>query len=280
MSNYHLPMSKLYLDTIPGIILSNEKDQPYLDLASEMKESVNNRYFNHFVIETETFKESLVGFVDELESKLGKLHKTPNNIIYKTLFESKVHLPFKYITFELTKPLYLEDKTLGKHTFLAMMLVEKTPEKFHFVMICYNGSLEEYSTSLDTSKIFAHSLCSNSNYDFCSYEVLLGFLKAISSKDIRKGKSNYKQKVYDQEGNKIIKRTVFISNKKYIPETELRSNSTINWSHQWEVMGHWRRVKRLGKDRAGDYCVNGFTWVDNFIKGEGNLIKKPRIVWQ
>jgi hypothetical protein len=43
----------------------------------------------------------------------------------------------------------------------------------------------------------------------------------------------------------------------------------IDWSHRWTVRGHWRRLEpgKLGKDRAGDYVVNGLTWVVNHIKG-------------
>lgn len=54
----------------------------------------------------------------------------------------------------------------------------------------------------------------------------------------------------------------------------------IDWSHRWEVMGHWRKVDTIGKDRTGAYSIKGYTWVVPHIKGnkEKELIKKIRIV--
>jgi hypothetical protein len=54
----------------------------------------------------------------------------------------------------------------------------------------------------------------------------------------------------------------------------------IDWSHRWAVRGHWRRIGGLGKNRAGEYCVQGFTWVSDFVKGpEGApLVEKVRVV--
>jgi len=53
----------------------------------------------------------------------------------------------------------------------------------------------------------------------------------------------------------------------------------IDWSHRWEVRGHWRRVHGIGKDRTGAYVVTGFTWVKNFTKGPHDkpLVIKTRV---
>lgn len=58
-----------------------------------------------------------------------------------------------------------------------------------------------------------------------------------------------------------------------------QSSRQINWSHRWEVRGHWRKVDALGKDRSGEYIIPGFTWVKESIKGDESLplIKKTRI---
>lgn len=54
----------------------------------------------------------------------------------------------------------------------------------------------------------------------------------------------------------------------------------IDWSHRWEVRGHWRKVHGIGKDRAGDYKIVGHTWVKNFTKGPAELplIVKTRVM--
>lgn len=55
---------------------------------------------------------------------------------------------------------------------------------------------------------------------------------------------------------------------------------TIDWSHRWEVMGHWRRVSGIGKDRNGVHCLPGLTWVREHEKGpeEAVLVKKMRVI--
>lgn len=60
----------------------------------------------------------------------------------------------------------------------------------------------------------------------------------------------------------------------------LTAGGKVDWSHRWEVRGHWRKVDMIGKDRSGVYCVQGFTWVTPFVKGPEDqpLIQKMRIV--
>ncbi len=41
----------------------------------------------------------------------------------------------------------------------------------------------------------------------------------------------------------------------------------IDWTHRWTVRGHWRQHEGLGKNRAGDYCVEGHTWVTEHVRG-------------
>lgn len=55
----------------------------------------------------------------------------------------------------------------------------------------------------------------------------------------------------------------------------ITAGGVLDWSHRWEVRGHWRHVRGLGKDRAGDYIVAGYTWVKDFVKGPQD---KPLVV--
>lgn len=78
-----------------------------------------------------------------------------------------------------------------------------------------------------------------------------------------------------------VRRIVRVATKKSAPNLRPISGAgEIDWSHRWEVMGHWRKVDTIGKDRGGDYCVEGFTWVKEHIRGpeEMPLVKKPRVV--
>ena len=54
---------------------------------------------------------------------------------------------------------------------------------------------------------------------------------------------------------------------------------TIDYSHRFEVMGHWRKCRLIGKNRAGEYNVKGHTWVVPHVKGpdKKDLITKIRM---
>lgn len=89
---------------------------------------------------------------------------------------------------------------------------------------------------------------------------------------------SYKNPDNPKKKKRIIKDHIFIvAPKKYKKTT---AGKKVNWSHRWNVRGHWRQVKGIGKDREGNYCVNGRTWVTESVKGPDDmpLIKKQRVV--
>lgn len=53
----------------------------------------------------------------------------------------------------------------------------------------------------------------------------------------------------------------------------------IEWQYSFQVMGHWRKLGegKTGKDRSDEYVVNGYTWVRDYVKGEGDLNNSIRI---
>lgn len=63
-------------------------------------------------------------------------------------------------------------------------------------------------------------------------------------------------------------------------ENIIREHSTghIEYTHAFKVRGHWRTLdsKSKGKDRAGNRVIDGYTWVTEYVKGEGELVKKIR----
>lgn len=51
--------------------------------------------------------------------------------------------------------------------------------------------------------------------------------------------------------------------------------------YAYEVMGHWRMLQStfsIGKDRHGVRGVRGYTWVSAHTRGDGDIMKKTRIV--
>lgn len=59
---------------------------------------------------------------------------------------------------------------------------------------------------------------------------------------------------------------------------EYLNERNVQWSHAFWVMGHWRNVDGIGKDRDGNYVVKGKTWVTAFVKNAeaGDPVTKIR----
>ncbi len=106
--------------------------------------------------------------------------------------------------------------------------------------------------------------------------------------------SSFLKKIYTQNIGEFSPRTIIkTGNKKYkyrlkkvIFVKPKNSNYTtfghkqINWTHKWQVRGHWRSIpNRFGKDREGN-LQKDFTWVSEHTKGpeDAVLIKKTRVI--
>lgn len=55
---------------------------------------------------------------------------------------------------------------------------------------------------------------------------------------------------------------------------------SVTFDHSFKVRGHWRRIDHntLGKNRNNEYVCRGITWVKEHVRGEGELLKKVRVV--
>lgn len=77
-----------------------------------------------------------------------------------------------------------------------------------------------------------------------------------------------------------IRKVIHVCPKKVTADHAHEVRAPIDWSHRWKVMGHWRTVSGLGKDREGKYCVEGYTWVVDHVKGPESapIIDKVRTI--
>jgi hypothetical protein len=80
-----------------------------------------------------------------------------------------------------------------------------------------------------------------------------------------------------KETIKIKANAIYIDPSKRCSDTQF-FNQNIEWSHSWEVRGHWRSFKGTGKNRQGEKNVDGWTWVKPHKKGDGELLQKNRVV--
>lgn len=79
-----------------------------------------------------------------------------------------------------------------------------------------------------------------------------------------------------------VKNLVIVTPKKHkkILAEHIGAKKEIDWSHRWDVMGHWRIISGIGKDRTGNYSIKGYTWVISHTKGPEDkiLVRKTRFV--
>lgn len=81
------------------------------------------------------------------------------------------------------------------------------------------------------------------------------------------------------------KMIIYISDKKTFKNEhpELSGRIISKPSFAYECMGHWRRLHNqdsLGKNREGEYLVEGFTWVIPHVRcaDRGEVVKKIRVI--
>lgn len=108
------------------------------------------------------------------------------------------------------------------------------------------------------------------------------FVDRINSQACGTEKVRERVKIGTGKTKKIhtIRQIVHVRPKSKRPERTEESGREIDWSHRWWRRGHWRQTAKLGKNREGVYCVEGFTWVSEHEVGPDDkpLIRKTRIV--
>ena len=104
-------------------------------------------------------------------------------------------------------------------------------------------------------------------------------IEILSRKDMVTGEERVRE-TFKRNGKNVKFRTiVHIRSQKKENEAPSVYGGPIDWSHRWEVRGHWRAIAGLGKNRAGEYCVAGHTWVVPHEKGApGIAVKKTRFL--
>lgn len=112
-------------------------------------------------------------------------------------------------------------------------------------------------------------------------KILSHFLSLVHSSKIGSEKVNLKFRIGHGENRRPYRIRKIIH---CIPRDQMNSESitkrNIDFSHRWEVMGHWRKIDGLGKNRGGEYTTQGYTWVIPHVRGPEDkmLVKKTRVI--
>lgn len=178
-----------------------------------------------------------------------------------------VFIPFRCISYEFMDAAAFEinDKTLY---FIGCIMFEESPMKFKCIEVAFDKEKKKFLT---------RGITFNDNWMlFSELQMFDVFFDRLTSKQTVFGTSAFRLKTRF-EGEKCVNETIYMTHKKYVDQLKKKASSSINWSHKWEVRGHWRKVDGIGKDREGKKCVKGFCWVKDHQKGEGKLIVKRRV---
>ncbi len=142
------------------------------------------------------------------------------------------------------------------------------------------------NTNIKVIKDHAEQIAENLLITVISCLEVIGSLsdKAVVSDTPSTTKYEYYRRKHDTTIKKPIKPIYYVLDKK--EETtknkyhSIRAIGKLEFNHSFKVRGHWRKVsdKTYGKDRNGNYNILGYTWVTEYVKGEGELVKKLRVI--
>lgn len=252
-----------YLENFFGKKLNNDKN-----------EYTGDQYFEMFVRDCHPFM---------FELSNGGTPKTEDQIVPN---EEPIDLPYPSICIESIRGHTTvpndEDEHGIKMYINAIFVREMAPREYEF--------LAHTSFRLnDGKKTMVHMLVSvhkgSPGNVFAIYNGLVkSFLDRLSREKVGTGNKEPKLRVGSGKFKKHLKPrpiTFVVPKTKVSEKIEVAGMvRPVDWSHRWEVRGHWREVKGLGKDREGNYTVPGFTWVMNHTKGPEDkpVIKKTYVV--
>lgn len=204
----------------------------------------------------------------------GTLGDEDTALVIENNPDVELDLPFPVVHFEL------------KNETLVNLYPEKFPGSPRIIMsaLIFEFSPKDYLVfTQELDPVFKTTYIANRSEERAGILPLLkNLLDYMKSSRLYTEESDYRIKYRDkktkQKHSVRINQIIHVSKSKTKPTTAL--GGSIDYSHRFEVMGHWRKVKGIGKDRAGEYVVNGYTWVKNHEKGDKSLplVKKTRIV--
>lgn len=194
-----------------------------------------------------------------------------------------ISLPFPVCYFEMLGEealLVYERPGVGKiFDFYALVVMEVSPQQYRAWYVCRAHQLG------DGKRL--HLVAANPNEwsdlaNFGVHKLLAYLLNRIRTGSL--GSETTAIRVKARVGNTKefhkIRQVIRVVPKNKTKGVRPVFGSIIDWSHRWEVMGHWRRTGGVGKSRTGEYVINGMTWVNPHTKGPdaAPMVTKTRVV--
>jgi hypothetical protein len=178
--------------------------------------------------------------------------------------------PFKQFSFELetdmvTLPAEAKLPHLGCAVFCCN---EVSPGSYAFKILVEDSTTGE-RVAVDVEE--NHALY---KYALATTSIFIGLIHARGTKI-----AEFKANRGGSGSTRNLPRTViYIAKREYEKQTS-SSGHKLHWKTSWAVMGHWRRLanpQSIGVDRVGQRSVKGYTWIADYVKGDGPMSKKTR----
>jgi hypothetical protein len=233
----------------------------------EMGFSAEQHFFESKIHDTNVF------IIDSNAEELGK------NVL-STPDDKPLCLPFKTCSFELARFIPLGHFSGTEQGGIARLPIclwihEVSPAKY--LSICSELWFDPASASRGHAVSIIDIVAGDQD------SVLGPLLRYLQRKNLMQGeiKRPWVKSGTGRHSKNVRPNRVVVIRGKTQQENPLESHlgEKIIWSHRWEVMGHWRKVAAIGKNRDGEYIVPGHTWVKECVKGnvEKPIVKKTRV---
>lgn len=226
------------------------------------------------------------------------------------LIETYLNLPFKYVyltffgdyTFcTASRNMVSQDRDyITQHNIRALYIIEESPyhikvrllsESFNFKTekpSLYYGILKDhdkrYAFITDIDLVFNKDKKIYEPENSCLFAQEALFLIRELCIQINSKRTVIHQvetndaitiKRYPKKIRHKVRTILYIHNKEDVIKNNKALKINLSCPYRFTVRGHWRKLKddtHFGKDREGNYTVQGLTWITDFIKGD---IEKP-----
>ena len=195
-------------------------------------------------------------------------------------WDKPLDLPFESCAFECIEENNpaLSINLKNQRAAYCVIVCELSPDHYRFLYVSYPiNVLSKTRIEIDPEQVDIEERPDSPK----TRGMIKYFLDTMAVSKIGTEKTKERVKIGKGKNKRVHKIREII---RIIPKAKAKSvaplfSRNIDWSHRWEVRGHWRSVAGIGKDRYGEYCVKGYTWVNPFLKGPETkaFVAKKRI---
>ena len=255
----------------------------------------NYNYLQETYAKTELFDLSLLDYgydtIDNVKAEKGNAEW-----IVQADFLKDITLPFESIFVKLPKveslsapSLYVHEFTPTTITGCAIFTFPTASINYVFHIFVDKGEVhipieKEFSRLGDKGEIMLKEALMK--YVMSTLYFVTKSLNSLPKHTVVADKTN-KQEYYRRKGLptiKVYKPIYYVMDKKETENSKtfklIKPLGKLEYTYSFKVRSHWRRIdpKSYGKNRNGEYVVKGYTFVKDYIKGEGELVKRVRVL--